>query len=85
MSPEWKTGSRCVRGASSEMKTNRKCGVSVHLYSTGAAVESRGRPRDPAGTVDLNVDVQGHVKHAVVTANKENLPLSRPTIRKNYL
>lgn len=44
--------------------------MSSHLDSTGAAVESGGRPCYPAVTVNLNVDLKGNVEHAVITANR---------------
>lgn len=41
--------------------------MNAHLDSTGAEIQSGGRPGYPAVTVDQNVDVQRHIKHAVVT------------------
>lgn len=41
----------------------------VHLYSTRTAVESRGSPGYPAVAINLDVDLQRHFKHSIVTAN----------------
>lgn len=43
--------------------------LAVHLYSTRTAEESRGRPGYPAVAVNLDVDLQRHFKHSIVTAN----------------
>lgn len=40
----------------------------LHLDSTGAAVQGRGRPGHPPITVSLHMDMQGHIKHPIVTA-----------------
>lgn len=45
--------------------------VDVHLYSTGAAVECGRGPGYSAVTVNLNVDMQSHIKHPVIAANRE--------------
>lgn len=45
--------------------------VDVHLNSTRAAVECRGSPGYFAITVSLNMDVQGHIKHPIITANRD--------------
>lgn len=45
--------------------------VDVHLDGTRAAVECRGGPGYSASTINLHVDVQRHIKHPVITTNRE--------------
>ncbi len=45
----------------------------VHLNSTRAAVECRGSPGYSAVAIGLNMDMQGHIKHPVITANRWNM------------
>lgn len=42
-----------------------------HLYSTWAAVECRGSPSYPPSTVSLNMDMQGHIEHPIIAANRD--------------
>ena len=41
-----------------------------HLYSTRTTVESWRSPGYPAVAINLDVDLQRHFKHSIVTANK---------------
>lgn len=41
----------------------------VHLHAARTAVESRGGPGHPAVAVNLDVDLQRHLKHSIITAN----------------
>lgn len=45
--------------------------VDAHLNSARAAVERGRSPGDSAITVNLNMDVEGHIEHPVVAANRD--------------
>lgn len=56
----WTEGKRCLQVC-----------VGVHLNSARAAVECRRSPGYSAVTISLNMDMQGHIKHPVITANRD--------------
>lgn len=43
----------------------------VYLYSAGAAVDGWGKPVDCPITVNQDVDVQSHVKLAIITVGRK--------------
>ena len=42
-----------------------------HLNSTRAAEQGRGRPCYSAIEIRLDMDMQGHIEHSIITANRE--------------
>lgn len=73
MLPSERNTERSVNGTCLHFRESEcKVWKTSHLHSAGAAVECRGSPSYLSITVGLNVDMQGHIKHPIITTNKDS-------------